>query len=86
MYSKKIKDAVYDTMSQIGRKPTVIVVHPTIFNKLNEEVFGKDNTIINKSDLNFEYIGIKIIESLDLPEDDFVMYYQLQRTFNTKEK
>lgn len=75
MYSKKIKDAVYDTMSQIGRKPTLIVVHPTMFNKLNEEVFGKDNTIINKSDLNFEYVGIKIIESLDLPEDDFVMYY-----------
>lgn len=75
LVSKKIKDAVYDTMSQIGRKPTVIVVHPTMFNKLNEEVFGKDNTIINKSDLNFEYLGIKIIESLDLPEDDFVMYY-----------
>ena len=73
MYSKKIKDAVYDTMSQIGRKPTVIVVHPTIFNKLKEELFNKDN--IYTSPLDFKYIGIKIIESLDLPEDDFVMYY-----------
>ena len=73
MYSKKIKDAVYDAMSQIGKKPEFIVVHPTIFNKLKEELFNKDN--IYTSPLDFKYIGIKIIESLDLPKDDFVMYY-----------
>jgi len=69
----KLEEELYQRIRQTGKYCDLIVMHPQTWVDLKKEVFDLDSTVINRHDPSLKYKGIRVIRSLDIEENLFLV-------------
>ena len=67
----KLRSDLRNFMIEWGIKPDKILMHPKILDDLREEVFSSLSASMNRHDPVNRYMGMRILQSIDLKENEF---------------